>query len=86
MKDVEGNKGRIMENHGYKIYYFLIKSREYDKAAESARAILAIDPENDYAKRALSEAERLAKAKAEGKISSVPVKKPQSLISFKANI
>ena len=76
MRDVESNKGRIMENHGYKIYYFLIKSREYDKAAESARAILAIDPENDYAKRALSEAERLAKAKAAGKISSAPVKKP----------
>ncbi len=68
MRDVASNKGRIMENHGYKIYYYLIKSREYDKAAEAAKAILAIDPENDYAKRALAEAERLMKAKAEGKI------------------
>jgi tetratricopeptide (TPR) repeat protein len=68
MRDIESNKGRIMENHGYKIYYYLIKSREYDKAAESSKAILAIDPENDYAKRALAEAERLMKAKAEGKI------------------
>jgi hypothetical protein len=68
MRDVEANKGRIMENHGYKIYYYLIKSREYDKAAESAKAILAIDPENDYAKRALAEAERMQKAKQAGKI------------------
>ncbi len=68
MRDVEANKGRIMENHGYKIYYYLIKSREYEKATESAKAILAIDPENEYAKRALAEAERLQKAKAAGKI------------------
>lgn len=68
MRDVESNKGRIMENHGYKIYYYLIKSREYDKAGESAKAILAIDPENEYAKRALAEAERLQKAKMAGKI------------------
>ena len=73
MRDIESNKGRIMENHGYKIYYFLIKSREYEKAAESAKAILAIDPENEYAKRALAEAERLMKAKAAGKISAAPV-------------
>ena len=68
-KDVDANKGRILESLSYKFYYYLIKSREYDKAVESAKEILAIDPENAYGKQALSEAERLAKAKAEGKIS-----------------
>lgn len=68
MKDVAANKGRLLENHSYKFYYYLIKSREYDKAVQSAKDILAIDPENAYGKQALSEAERLFKAKAEGKI------------------
>jgi tetratricopeptide (TPR) repeat protein len=68
MKDVANNKGRLLENHSYKFYYYLIKSREYDKAVQSAKDILVIDPENAYGKQALSEAERLFKAKAEGKI------------------
>lgn len=72
MKDVESNKGRILENHGYKIYYYLIKTREYQKAAQSCDDILAIDPENDYAKRAKSEAERLIKATSGQKASSAP--------------
>lgn len=67
-KDVAANQGRILENHSYKFYYYLIKSREYDKAVQSAKDILAIDPENAYGKQALAEAERLFKAKAEGKI------------------
>jgi len=62
LNDVSSNKGRLLENYAYKIYYFLIKSREYDKALEAADGILAIDPENDYGKRAKSEAERLIKA------------------------
>ena len=35
---------------------------------QSAKDIFAIDPENAYGKQALAEAERLFKAKAEGKI------------------
>jgi hypothetical protein len=65
---VAANKGRLLENHSYKFYYYLIKSREYDKAVQSAKDILAIDPENAYGKQALSEAERLLKARQEGKI------------------
>ncbi len=68
MKDVNSNKGRILENHSYKFYFYLIKSREYDKAVASAKDILTIDPENAYGKQALEEAERLFKAKQEGKI------------------
>jgi hypothetical protein len=68
MRDVPSNKGRLLENHSYKFYYYLIKSREYDKAIQSAKDILAIDPENAYGKQALTEAERLFKARAEGKI------------------
>lgn len=68
MRDVAANKGRLLENHSYKFYYYLIKSREYDKAIQSAKDILAIDPENAYGKQALAEAERLFKARAEGKI------------------
>lgn len=68
MRDVASNKGRILENHSYKFYFYLIKSRDYDKAVLSAKDILAIDPENAYGKQALAEAERLQKAKAAGKI------------------
>ena len=68
MRDVPSNKGRLLENHSYKFYYYLIKSREYDKAIQSAKDILAIDPENAFGKQALTEAERLFKARAEGKI------------------
>jgi tetratricopeptide (TPR) repeat protein len=68
-KDLEANKNRILENLSYKFYFYLIKSREYDKALEVAKEILTIDPENAYGKQALAEAERLWKAKQAGKIS-----------------
>jgi tetratricopeptide (TPR) repeat protein len=68
MRDVAANKGRILENHGYKFYYYIIKSREYTKAVQSAKDILAIDPENSYGLDALKEAEKFEKLKAEGKI------------------
>lgn len=61
-KDVASNKGRILENYSYKIFYYLVKSREFDKALNAADGILEIDPENDYGKRAKAEAERLLKA------------------------
>jgi hypothetical protein len=70
LNDVSNNKGRLLENYAYKIYYFLIKSREYDRALEAAEGILAIDPENDYGKRAKSEAERLIKATSGSKNST----------------
>jgi tetratricopeptide (TPR) repeat protein len=69
MSDVDANKNRILESLSYKFYFYLIKSREYDKAMEVAKEILKIDPENAYGKQALQEAERLWKAKQAGKIS-----------------
>ncbi len=62
MNDKESNKFRILENYGYKIYYYLIKSREYDKALQASNAILELDPANDYGIQAKAEAERLIKA------------------------
>ena len=62
MKDTVKNKGRIIQNHGYKVYYYLVKAQDYGKALESANAILAIDPSNSYGAMAKSEAERLLKA------------------------
>lgn len=68
MNDVATNKNRILDHLSYKIYYYVIKSREYDKAVAVANEILKIDPENSYGKQALAEAERLLKAKQAGKI------------------
>ncbi len=61
-KDLDKNKNRIIYNLGYKVYYYLIKSKEYDLALKAADDILAIDPENGYGQAAKSEAERLLKA------------------------
>ncbi|HSR39033.1 MAG TPA: tetratricopeptide repeat protein [Phnomibacter sp.] len=66
MKDTAKNKGRIIQNHGYKVYYYLVKVQDYPKALESANAILAIDPTNNYGAMAKSEAERLIKATGKG--------------------
>jgi tetratricopeptide (TPR) repeat protein len=66
MKDTAKNKGRIIQNHGYKVYYYLVKAQDYPKALESANAILAIDPTNNYGAMAKSEAERLIKATGKG--------------------
>jgi tetratricopeptide (TPR) repeat protein len=77
MNDKESNKFRILENHGYKIYYYLIKSREYDKALQSSIAILELDPANDYGLQAKAEAERLIKANG-GEVKSSPTKTDSS--------
>jgi tetratricopeptide (TPR) repeat protein len=70
MKDTATYKGRIMENHSYKIYYYVLRSKEYEKAIEACDAILAIEPGNAYATRAKSEAERLLKATGGQRASS----------------
>jgi tetratricopeptide (TPR) repeat protein len=70
MKDVATYKGRIMENLSYKIFYYVLRSKEYQKAIEACDAILAIEPGNEYATRAKSEAERLLKATGGQKASS----------------
>ncbi len=61
-KDTATNKSRIITQLGYKIYYYLVKAGDYQKALEFSNAILAMDPENDYAKMTKAEAERLLKA------------------------
>jgi len=61
-KDVDKNKSRIIYNLGYKVYYYLIKSKEYGLALKAADDILALDPENSYGQAAKGEAERLLKA------------------------
>ncbi|HMP91577.1 MAG TPA: tetratricopeptide repeat protein [Phnomibacter sp.] len=63
MKDVERNKNRIIGNYGYKIYYYLLKSQEYQKALEAANGLLAVDPTNDYGLRAKAAAEQQIKAR-----------------------
>ena len=70
MKDTATYKGRIMENLSYKIYYYVLRSKEYQKAIDACNAILAIEPGNEYATRAKSEAERLLKATGGQKASS----------------
>lgn len=84
MNDKESNKFRILENYGYKIYYYLIKSREYDKALQASNAILELDPENNYGLQAKAEAERLIKATG-GDIQSAATKANTGDKSSKSN-
>ncbi|QGW27352.1 tetratricopeptide repeat protein [Phnomibacter ginsenosidimutans] len=69
MKDTVKNKGRIIQNHGYKVFYYLVKAQDYQKAIDAGNAILAIDPANAYGQMAISEAQRLLKANG-GKATS----------------
>jgi Tfp pilus assembly protein PilF len=64
MTDTAKNKNRIIQNNGYKVYYYLVKAKDYNKALESANAILALDPANNYGLMAKKEAERLLAAPA----------------------
>jgi Tfp pilus assembly protein PilF len=75
MKDTAKNKGRIIQNFGYKVYYYLAKSHEYKNALDASNAILAIDPSNNYGLMAKAEAERLLKANP-GKAASNSAAKP----------
>ena len=75
MTDTAKNKNRIIQNNGYKIYYYLIKAKDYNKALESANAILALDPTNNYGTMAKSEAERLLKGPVPKSSSAEPGKK-----------
>lgn len=62
MKDTAKNKGRIIQNHGYKVFYYLVKAQDYQKAISAAKDILALDPSNAYGQMAIVEAQRLLKA------------------------
>jgi tetratricopeptide (TPR) repeat protein len=50
MKDTAKNKNRIITNIGYKVYYYVNKAKDYEKAIAALDEILALDPENTYAK------------------------------------
>jgi tetratricopeptide (TPR) repeat protein len=60
MGDTVKNKGRILQNYGYKVYYYG-KIKNYEKALESCNAILAVDPNNAYATSVIAEIQRLLK-------------------------
>jgi tetratricopeptide (TPR) repeat protein len=65
MKDTVKNKRRIINNHGYKIYYYIVKAQDFQKALESADAILALDPADAYGLEAKSAAEKQLKARGQ---------------------
>ncbi len=78
MKDTAKNKGRIIQNHGYKVFYYLVKAQDYQKALDAANSILAIDPVNAYGQMAVAEAQRLLKANGANKGTSGAGTKPAS--------
>ncbi len=64
MSDTAKYRKRIINNHGYKIYYYFVKAQDFAKALESANDILKLEPTNEYALGAKAEAERFIKAAA----------------------
>lgn len=62
MSDTAKYRKRIINNHGYKIYYYFVKAQDFTKALESANDILKLEPTNEYALGAKAEAERFIKA------------------------
>lgn len=80
MKDTAKNKNRIISQHGYKIYYYIVKAQDFQKALEAAEAILALSPTDAYGQQAKDVAEKQLKAKGQrpsaatsaGKTNAVP--------------
>lgn len=67
MSDTAKYRKRIINNHGYKVYYYFVKAQNYAKALEAANDILKLEPDNEYALNAKAEAERFLKATGAGK-------------------
>jgi len=72
MKDTAKNKRRIINNHGYKIYYYIVKAQDFQKALESADAILSLDPADPYGLEAKSAAEKQIKARGQKAVGGAP--------------
>lgn len=75
MSDTAKYRKRIINNHGYKIYYYIVKAQDFTKALASANDILALEPTNEYALGAKAEAERFIKATG-GKAAAAGGAKP----------
>ncbi|TAD83773.1 MAG: hypothetical protein EAY75_14390 [Bacteroidetes bacterium] len=73
MGDTAKNRKKIIFNAGYKIVYYLTKSKEYNKALESANAILTLEPGNVYGLQAKEISERFLAPPA---VRQAPEKKP----------
>lgn len=76
MKDTAKNRRRIINNHGYKIYYYIVKAQDFQKAIEAADAILALDPTDPYGLEAKSAAEKQIKARGQKSAASATGAKP----------
>jgi hypothetical protein len=63
MSDTAKNKNTIIQNYGYKVYYYVNKAKDYPKALESVESILAVDPNNNYATGAKNQLEKLINAR-----------------------
>jgi tetratricopeptide (TPR) repeat protein len=63
-QDTAKNKNRIITNIGYKVYYYANKTRDYEKAIAALDEILALDPENTYAKSAKAQLQKIMNKKS----------------------
>lgn len=75
MKDTVKNKRRIINNYGYKIYYYIVKAQDFQKALDCANAILALDPTDPYGLEAKSASEKQIKARSQKAASVSPASK-----------
>ncbi len=76
MNDTAKNKNTIIQNHGYKVYYYVNKLKDYQQALNSVNDILAIDPTNNYANGAKQQLEKLINARKNPPATTTPTTKP----------
>ena len=48
-KDTAKNKNRIKTNLSYKVFYYVMKAKDYSKGMDALQEILAVDPTDNYA-------------------------------------